>query len=83
MNNPQPIIVYRSQAEYDFYQSGMMIPMLGGMAVGFVVFLALCKLFERHVNRWNGDRGGNNMLLGGFGLLAFGAGMFTFNWLMI
>jgi len=80
---PQTHIVYRNRVEHDFYESGMMVPLGGGLLVGFLVFLGLCKLFERHLNRWSGDRGGNNMLMGGFALAAIGAGVAVFKYLML
>ena len=49
----QTHIVYRNRLEHDFYESGMLIPLIGALLAGFVVFLALAALFERASRRWS------------------------------
>lgn len=76
----QTHIVYRNRLEHDFYESGMLIPLIGALLAGFVVFLALAALFERASRRWSIGKL-DNMLLGGFGLIAAGCGAAVFRWL--
>lgn len=41
------IIVYRNPAEQAFWEGGYLIPIIGGIGVGLVVFLALNFLAEK------------------------------------
>ena len=82
MADTQTHIVYRNRVEHDFYESGMMVPLVGGLVAGFLVFLALAALFERITRRWSIGKL-DNMLLAGFGLIAAGCGAGVFHWLAI
>ncbi len=81
MSNTQNIVVY-TPVENALYNGGMMIPLIGGLAAGFVVFLLLAVAFEKITRRWSIGKL-DNMLLGGFGLIAAGIGASVFHWLVI
>lgn len=84
MSETQTHIVYRNRIEHDFYESGMLVPLGGALIVGFLVFLALCNIFEKHMNRWiRRDRNGNNTLMVAFGFVAVGCGVAVFKYLTI
>lgn len=79
MSQHQSITVYTSPYQRDFYESGMLIPLIGGLAVGFILFLALMKLAERVVGGYRVS----NLTMGGAAVFALCAGALTFHWLFI
>lgn len=81
MSNTQSIVVY-TPVEHALYNGGMLIPLMGGLLAGFLVFLVLAALFERVTRRWSIGKL-DNMLLAGFGLVAAGCGAAVFQWLVI
>ena len=48
----QSIIVYRNPMEQAFWESGMMIPIVGGIAAGLVAFAAAYKLTGYVINKF-------------------------------
>lgn len=76
--NTQSIIVYRNPAEAAFWQSGMFVPLFGGLGVGMLVFILLTHMFDRAINRSN-----NNTPMIVCAILSVIAGAFTFHWLLI
>ncbi len=80
MSNTQSIIVYRNPAEAAFWESGMLIPLFGGLATGFLIFCVLAAVAKKFSGDW---RGPSNMALGAAGVAAFAAGVLTFDWLML
>jgi hypothetical protein len=54
MSEPQTHIVYRNRVEHDFYESGMMVPLGGGLIVGFLVFLVLAWVAQKLSRDWRG-----------------------------
>jgi len=79
MSQNQSITVYTNPYQRDFYESGMLIPLIGGLAVGFILFLALMKLAERMI----GSRRVSNLTMGGAAIAALCAGALTLHWLFI
>jgi len=81
MTQPVIVVVTASPAEAAFYYGGFAIPLMGGLAVGFVVFLLLMKVFDRHINgpgsRWA------NWILGCSAVISLIAGALTFHWLFL
>lgn len=80
MSDPQTHIVYRNRAEHDFYESGMMIPLIGGLGVGFIVFLLLAGLAKKLSRDW---RGPNDFAMGAAIVVALCSGALMFQWLFI
>ena len=80
MSQPQTHIVYRNRVEHDFYESGMLVPLGGGLLVGFLVFLALASLAKKVSKDW---RGPSNTAITLAAIVAVVAGGFTFHSLML
>lgn len=78
--NTQTHIVYRNRAEHDFYESGMMIPLFGGLAAGFVTMLVLCWIAGRVTQRISGPSG---LVVGASCVVSVCVGLLAFNWLLI
>ena len=72
------IVVYTNPYARDFYESGMMIPLLGGLVSGLVVFVILCTVFGTYVNRNKG-----NVFLAIFAIFSLLAGGIVFSQLTI
>lgn len=79
MSQPQSIIVYRNPVEAQFWESGMAFPLMAGLGVFFLLFLFLCKIFERKLNRSRHS----NLLLAVLGIAAAVPGILVFNHLML
>jgi len=79
MSQPDTHIVYRNRAEHDFYESGMMVPLIGGLGAGFITMLILAAIAEKF------SRGGrqNGLVVGGCCIASLCVGVLTFNWLFI
>lgn len=80
MSNTQSIIVYRNPAEAAFWESGMLIPLIGGLGTGFLVFIVLAAIAKKLSRDW---RGPSNLALGAAGIASVAAGLLAFNWLML
>lgn len=76
----QTHIVYRSRAEHDFYESGMLIPLLGGLGAGLITMLFLAWVAGKLSRDW---RGPNGYVVGASCVASFCVGVLVFNWLMI
>jgi len=79
MSQHQSITVYTNPYQRDFYESGMLIPLMGGLGTGFIVFILLMWLAERIL----GNRRVNDLVMVGAGAAALCAGALTFHWLFI
>ena len=80
MSDPQTHIVYQNRLQYDFYESGMMIPLIGGLGVGFLLFLALMWLAGKASKSWSGP---SNFVTGAAAVVSLCAGALTFHFLML
>lgn len=76
----QSIIVYRNPAEAAFWESGMLIPLVGGLGVGFILFLVLMKIATKVSRDW---RGPSNFVTGAAAVVSICAGVLTLLWLSI
>lgn len=80
MNQTQTHIVYRNRVEHDFYESGMMIPLIGGLSIGFLVFVFLAWAAQKASRSW---RGPSQLAIVASAVVAIICGGYTFNHLMI
>jgi flagellar biogenesis protein FliO len=74
----QSIIIYRSPYEAAFYESGLIVPLCGGLLAFFLVVLSLSWAVERLARR----RMNNQRMWTIFALAGF-AGVGTFRYLVI
>lgn len=79
--NTQTHIVYRNRMEHDFYESGMLVPLLGGLGVGLLVFLVLIavagKVLDKHFRMWA------NWMMGASAVVSLCVGWLVLKWLLI
>lgn len=80
MADTQTVIVYRNRAEHDFYESGMMIPLIGGLGVGLLTMLFLAWVAGKLSRDWRGPSG---LVVGACCVASLVAGVLTFNWLFV
>lgn len=80
MADTQTVIVYRNRVEHDFYESGMLIPLIGGLGVGLLTMLFLAWLVGKLSRDW---RGPNGLVVGACCVASLCAGVLTFHWLAI
>ena len=80
MSDPQTHIVYRNRAEHDFYESGMMIPLIGGLGVGFLLFLGLMAIIQMPRRGFHGP---SNFAVGVAAVISLIAGGAAFHFLML
>lgn len=80
MADTKTVIVYRNRAEHDFYESGMMVPLIGGLGVGLLTMLFLAWLAGKLTRDWRGPSG---WMVGICCLASVAAGVLTFKWLFI
>jgi len=76
----QSIIVYRNPVEAAFWESGIIVPLGGGLGTGFIVFLLLTALAKKVSRDW---RGPSNLAMGAAAVVALIAGGLVFHWLAI
>lgn len=76
----QSIIVYRNPVEAAFWESGMIVPLGGGLGVGFIVFLLLMWIAQKVSRDW---RGPSNLATGAAAVVSLCVGALTFHWLML
>lgn len=80
MSDPQTHIVYQNRVQYDFYESSMMIPLIGGLGVGFLMFLALMWLASKASSSWSGP---SNIVTGAAAVVSLLPGAMAFHWMML
>jgi len=78
--NTQSIIVYTNPYQRDFYESGMLIPLIGGLTVFFITFLILMWVAQKVSRDW---RGPNNFVTGAAAVGGICIGALAFHWLFI
>lgn len=76
----QSIIVYRNPIEAAFWESGMLLPLMGGLGVGFIVFLLLMWIAGKVSRDW---RGPPNWMTASAGVVSVIAGFLVFHNLMV
>lgn len=80
MNNTQSIIVYRNPAEAAFWESGMLIPLLGGLGSFLIVMLILSAIANKASRDWRGPSG---LVVGTCCVVSAAVGIFVFKTLML
>lgn len=76
----QSIIVYRNPAEVAFWESGMIVPLGGGLGAGFITFLILMWIAQKVSRDW---RGPSNFVTGAAAVASICVGALAFHWLFI
>lgn len=80
MNQPEIVIVTASPAQYAFWYSGYGIPLIGGLGVGTLCFLALMWIAGKVSRDW---RGPGNLTIGIAAAVSICVGFLVFNHLFI
>lgn len=80
MNQNQSIIVYHNPLQQAFWESDMLIPLLGGLGSGFLLFVVLMWIAGKVSGDW---RGPNNTATGSAAVASIVAGVLVFKWLML
>ena len=79
----QSIIVYRNPVEAAFWESGLVIPIFAGCAVGFLTFIALYKIAEKFCPRRYGFYNVPNYVTAAAGVFSTIIGFLVMNKLAI
>lgn len=73
----QSVVIY-TPVQDALYNSGLLIPLIGGMAAGVLVFVALSMMFGRWVNSPGGRRWAD-WIMGGSAVIALTLAGFVFH----
>lgn len=80
MTQPNTHIVYQNRLQHDFYESGLMFPLIGGLAAFFLAFLAIVWVAQKAARKF---RKPDHWVTGAAGFGAAVIGALVFNYLMI